>query len=709
MFFKGFGSHSKLVMSKDEFVSSLYEFLRWSGHTMPHAALHERFPIKSEVAKFGDIVKACAQLGLQVLYFKKSDIQLTNENLPLLAIFSDGSARVCKGLSNDGAVVFSGGDSDDGNRHDLSTVLGFIKVRIDSRKLHEEIFGAAGASANWFWKPFMSNWWAYLQGAVAAAFINVLSVVAALYAMQVYNRVLPSKSTSTLMVLTTGVLLVYVIDFILKTLRAYVLDYAGKRVDLDLSEAVFVQGVGVRMESRPQHVGTFISQLREHESIRDFLMSTAIFVLSDLPFLAIFLMVMWIIGGQIVYIPLVVIPVVIVLTALLQWPMSRYSMEHVREKNARSGLLIEAVEGAETLKTLNAEWRMKRRWRELTEISSSTNIKVKSLTNLSANIAATAQQVMFVAIIAYGAILVQDGKLTAGALMACSILAGRALAPVSQLVGIITKVHHVRASAKVLDKIMALPVDRPLNVGFLNLEHFLGKINLVSTEFAYSGTDLPVLRVNSLEIKAGEKVAILGRTGSGKSTLLRLLSGLYMPTRGRVLLDDVDIHHVDPIKLRRVMGYMTQDVRLFAGTLKENLLLGAGPVDDDKLLEISRVTGIDRFVGAHPKGFDLPVYEGGGGMSGGQRQAIGLARLMLSEPKVYLLDEPTASMDQQTEREFIARFSDYVNDKRTLVVVTHKPSILALVDRIVILEQGQVVLDGPRDDVLRKLSALPTT
>lgn len=694
-----------LKIEREDFVSAVSIWLRWSGHTLPFSVFTDRFPLPAGLYDLQKMKKAAAVLGLYVNYGRnRQSVSLTPQNFPVLAVFENGHVVACQGVDANGDLIFSGAPAANLISNKPADVICWISVKIDPRRLHEEIFGATGAAGDWFWKPFKSNWWAYLQGALAAGVINVLSIIGALYSMQVYDRVLPSKASNTLVVLTVGVLIVYVLDFALRSLRAYMIDYAGKKVDLKLSDAVFSQGIGIRMEARPQHTGTFISQLREHESIREFLMSTTIFVLSDIPFLLIFIFVIWLIAGQLIYVPLIVITLVLLVAGIIQWPLARYSIEHVKETNARSGLLIESIEGAETLKTLNAEWRMKKRWRELTELLSNTSLKVKALTNLGGNIASSAQQVMYVGVIAYGAILVQRGELTAGALMACSILSSRAIAPITQLVGIITRIHHMRASSRVLDKIMAMPVDRPVDVSYLSLQRHAGSYNLSNIEFSYLGSDIPVLQIHQLQISAGERVAILGRTGSGKSTLLRMLSGLYMPTKGRILMDDVDIHQIDPTRFRSAVGYMTQDVKLFAGTLKENLFLGAGVVDDDKLIAVSAVTGIDRYVKAHHKGYDLPVYEGGGGMSGGQRQAVGLARMMLSDPKVFLLDEPTASMDQQTEREFIDRFKAYIPKESTLVVVTHKPSILALVDRIIIIEQGRVFMDGKRDEILSRLS-----
>lgn len=616
---------------------------------------------------------------------------------------SNDAVRAIRQMDMQGRMISSqvGGDAAIVSMDD---VIGWIEVSVTAKRLHQEILGVDGTDAGWFWNAFIANWWAYLQGAIATGFASLLALAAAIYSMQVYDRVIPSDSTNTLTVLTVGVVIVYSLELILRTFRAYVIDYAGKKVDLNVSEKVFNQGMGIRMEARPQHTGTFIAQLREHESLRDFVMSAAIFTLADFPFLIIFLAVMWMIGGDLVFIPMVVIPALILVCGLLQWPMMKLSREHIKESNARSGLLIESIEGAETLKTLNAEWRMRRRWRELTELVSSTSMHVKSISNLTSNLTSTTQSLMYVAIIAIGALKIRDGDLTSGALIACSILAGRAAAPVSQFIGLFSRIYQVKASAQTLDRIMSMPVDRPSDANFLMLEHSQSKLSFANAQFSYGDSDVLALNLPQLEIAPGERVALLGRTGSGKSTLLRLLSGLYMPTKGRVLMDGVDIHQIDPSIFRRTVGYMTQDVRLFSGTLKENLLLGAGDVSDDRLLNAAKVTGIDRYASYHPKGFDLPIYEGGGGLSGGQKQAVGLARLMLADPKVFLLDEPTAAMDQQTEREFIQQFSSWLGKDCSLVIATHKPSILSMVSRIIVLEQGQVIMDGPRDQILQQLA-----
>jgi len=695
---------AKIKLDRDAFIEALASWMRWRGHAIPHNMLSQRFPLESGEVTLPALQKAGRSVGIHLNFKKRNKVLPKPESFPIIAVMENGTVSAVRQMDMQGRMVSSqvGGDT-----AIVSTdhIVGWVQVNVTAKRLHQQILGANSSDASWFWDAFAANWWAYLQGAIATGFASLLALSAAVYSMQVYDRVIPSDSTNTLMVLTIGVVIVYVLELVLRTFRAYVIDYAGKKVDIDVSEKVFNQGIGIRMESRPQHTGTFISQLREHESLRDFVTSAAIFTLADFPFLIVFLVAMWLIGGNLVFIPLAVIPALIIFSALMQWPMMKLSQEHIKESNARSGLLIESMEGAETLKTLNAEWRMRRRWRELTELVSGTGMRVKSISNFTANFASTAQSLVYIAIVALGALMIRDGDLTAGALIACSILAGRAVAPVSQIIGLLTRIYQVKASAQTLDKIMNMPVDRPSNANFLMLDRCQGNLSLVNVQFSYGESDVVALNIPKMDIVPGERIALLGRTGSGKSTLLRLLSGLYMPTKGRVLMDGVDIHQIDPSIFRHSVGYMTQDVRLFSGTLKDNLLLGAGDVSDDRLLEAAKVTGIDRYVSHHPKGFDLPIYEGGGGLSGGQKQAVGLARLMLADPRVFLLDEPTAAMDQQTENEFIKHFSTWLGKDRSLVIATHKPSILSLVTRIIVLEQGRVVMDGPRDQVLQQLSA----
>lgn len=694
-------------ISRESYLFAISTWLRWRGHLMPENLFSQRLPATEPMTPWKQLREVSHQVGLDLYWSKPGRKLPPQQTFPRLAVLADGRVCPVRGIDTTGRMLAR--SSTEAFELRPEDVVAWLEVKLHPEVLQQQVFGTLDGRKKWLWSAFVSQWWACVLTAIAAILINVLAVAGSLYSMQVYDRVIPSDAQNTLLVLTSGVLIAYAFDFVLRTIRASIVDYASKSIDHELSSKVFSQAVGVRMEARPAHIGTFIAQLREHETVREFLLSSTVFILSDLPFLFIFLAAIWLIGGYLVLVPLAAIPLVVFATAIVQWPMLKLSRAHVKESSARAGLLIESVEAAETLKTLNAEWRMARRWRELTELVSGTGMKIKAISNFSSNLATSIQSVMYVVIIAAGAILIRKGELTAGALMACSILASRALAPVAQLVMLMARIFQVTASANTLSKIMALPVDRPANANFLSLDKLYGGMSLQNVEFNYGGGDVQALNIKELAIGPGERVALLGRTGSGKSTLLRLLSGLYMPTRGRILMDNVDIHHVDPAGFRQVVGYMTQDVRLFAGTLKENLLLGAATATDDEVLSAAKVTGVDRIAAGHPRGFDLPINEGGSGLSGGQKQAVGLARLLLGKPKVFLLDEPSASMDQQTEREFIERFSKSIEVDSALVVATHKPSILSMVSRVIVLDQGRVVLDGPRDLVLSKLAGVPVS
>lgn len=729
---------AKLLIDRDSFVTSLSHWLRWRGHTLSHDIFSQRFALPAGSHELDALQNCASELGLRVK-LREGVVNVPqnsagHDEFPAVALLKNGTCVLVRGKTQDGDWVVSHTAkfvrsrlNDDAppispgstgqaevlervaqerTQPELITdkdVLGWIPVQLERRRLHEEMFGPARTPRAWIWATVRRQWGLYAQGAVAAAFINILAALAALYSLQIYDRVIPTNAQSTLWVLTIGVLGLYMFDFILRSLRSYLIDTASRRVDLKLSGQVFEQALGVRMEARPQHMGTFISQLREHESVREFLMSGVLFVISDLPFILVFLVMIYVIGGSLVLVPAIAIPVMILLSLLVQIPLAKLARANQREGSARSGLLIEAVEGAETLKTLNAEWRMSRRWQELSQLLSGTMLKTKNWSNLNNNLAYTLSQVVYVAVIVMGVYLTTKGDLTTGALVAVSILVGRCMQPVSGLVALLVRYHQARSSTETLDNIMGLPVDRPADQSFISLNKHAGQLQVQNLQFSYVANDMLAVDVPHILIQPGEKVAILGRTGSGKSTLLRLLSGLYLPTRGRVRLDGLDVSQIDPTRFRESVGYLTQDVRLFAGTLKENLLLGCGPVSDDKLMAAVKATGVDRMVQMHPQGLDMPIFEGGGGLSGGQRQAVGLARMMLCEPVVCLLDEPTASMDQQSETELIQRLDWVKNPAVTLVVVTHKPSMLQWANRVVVMEQGRVITDGPKESVLKLL------
>lgn len=720
------------LLDRDTLVAAISHWLRWRGHTLSHDVFSQRFAVPSGAHTFKTLRRAARTMGVELRLSEgqtpPGESASGQREFPAIAVLRSGTCALVRGRTPTGQWVCSnlgvpvaGVEASEPSADaaapapaanastvllaDSEDIVGWLRPQIERRRLHEELFGPSQVAHGWIWAALRAQWSLYLQGAVGASIINVLAALSALYTMQVYDRVIPTNATSTLWALTIGVLVLYAFDFVLRSLRSHVIDTASRRVDLRLAGFVFQRALSIRMEARPQHMGMFISQLREHEGIREFLLSGVLFVISDLPFIIFFLILIFAIGGSMAWVPLLLIPALILLSLILQWPLARLARENQKESAARSGLLIEAVEGAETLKTLNAEWRMSRRWHELSQLLAGTTLRNKFWSNLNNNLAYTFQQVGYVLMTVYGAYLVARGEVTTGAMVAVGILLGRCLQPISGLVNLMVRVHQVRTSAQTLERIMTLPVDRPADTSFVNLEKHTGDIVCENLQFSYTGNDHLALNVASLKITPGEKIAVLGRTGSGKSTLVRLLSGLYQPTRGRIRLDGVDIQQVDPTRLRETVGYLTQDVKLFAGTLKENLLLGCGPVSDDELMAAIKFSGVERVIAQHPLGLGMPIYEGGGGLSGGQKQSVGIARLILCKPQILLLDEPTASMDQQTESELIAKLGWVRNPEVTLIVVTHKPTMLAWADRIIVMDQGQIVADGPKDSVLRQLGA----
>lgn len=540
--------------------------------------------------------------------------------------------------------------------------------------------------------------------AVATIIGNLLALGGSLYSMQVYDRVIPTQGISTLMVLTTGVLLAGVIELILKSARSAILEQALKEIDLDLSHKIFLRLLNIRMDQFPASVGTLSSQVRSYESIRAFASSAVLYVCVDLPFALVFLIVIGMLAGPLV----AAVPAVFFVLALGVGMFYRKRIQdHAKTSTAASnrklGLLIETVESAETVKAAGASWHLLNRWGVLNRETVSEDLKIREYSEHASHVSAFMQQASYVMLVFTGAYVAStSGELTTGALIACSILSGRVLTPVGMLPGLLVQWGHAKAALENLEKVFALKNDNHDITSPLAPESVDGHFHAIDVRFSYRGRS-ETLALKSLSISAGEKVGILGMIGAGKSTLLKLLAGIYMPQQGRVLLDGLDIQHISRASLAQYVGYLPQDVRLFAGTLRDNLLFGLIGVSERALLAACGKTGLISLVSGHSKGLDLPIAEGGSGVSGGQKQLIAFTRLLLSKPTVFLLDEPTSAMDEGTEARTLSVLQKFVSSQQTLIVVTHKPALVALVDRLIILTPDGIVLDGPRDEVIRKL------
>ncbi len=555
---------------------------------------------------------------------------------------------------------------------------------------------------HWFWGTLAENRRLYRDVMLAAFLINLFAVALPLFTMNVYDRVVPNQAVETLWVLAGGLMLVLVADVVLRTMRGYFLDLAGSRVDIKLSAYIMGRVLGLRLENRPLSAGSFAANLRSFETVRDFITSATVTAFIDLPFALIFLIVIGWIAWPLILPILAGILLVLLYALTVHHKMHELSETTYRAGALRNATLVESLVGLEAIKALGAEGVMQRKWESSAAFLSRTAAQLRLLSSSTINSTMWAQQTVNVMVVVVGVYLIADNQLTLGGLIASTMLASRTMAPIGQVAGLLTQYHNAATALQSLDGILQQPVERPADSNFVSRQHFTGDIEFKDVDFSYPGEDVAALRGVSLKIRAGEHVGILGRVGSGKTTLEKLILGLYQPTAGAVLVDGIDLRQLDPAELRRNIGYVPQDVTLFYGSLRDNLTIAAPMADDAAVLRAAEVAGILDFVNSHPKGFDMTVGERGESLSGGQRQAVAIARAAINEPPILLMDEPTGSMDHSSEEGIKQRMQDFAAGK-TLLVVTHRTSLLDLVERIIVIDAGKIVADGPKAQVVEAL------
>lgn len=673
-------------------IKSVRQQMRW----------YEQLPAPRRLERLGHL------MGLSVSLQPREKVRWRNEILPALIEIDDGGLMVIESLDSEGKALYWLNDSGDVQREaELVELLlkgqGTI-VLLGAAKRGQD------ARIDDFVQPYRKHWfWQHFRGAkrqigeisLASIISNVLALAGILFSMQVYDRVIPAQSYSTLWVLFFGVLIAAALEYAIRLSRTVISDLMGKKIDLKISGMLFARALAIKNEARPKSTGSFISQLREIDQVRELLTSTTVGAAADMPFVLLFLAIMALVGGPLVFIPMLAIPLIVIPGILLQWPMAKLAKEGMRESALRNAVLVESIEGVEDIKALQAEPYFQRQWEQTHAVSANIGMQQRLWGARLSGWASTVQQLTYAGMLVFGSYLVLAGDITTGTMVACSLLSSRTIAPLMQLTMVFSRWQHAKTAMTGLDDLLKKPLDKPEEGKMAHCPVLSGHFQLRNLQYSYDvekGENS--ITVNNLEIKPGERVAILGKVGAGKSTLLKLLSGQASATRGKVIIDGVDISHIDPSDVRRQVGFLSQESRLFFGSLRQNLMLGHPHATESEMLQALRISGALSLVQQDAASLDRIILEGGRGLSGGQRQMVLLSRMILRNPQIVLLDEPTASMDEQLEEYVIRQMHGWLSG-RTLVLVTHRPALLKLVDRIVVLDNGRVVADGPKDQILQ--------
>ena len=700
------------LLHHDPLLGCLVEMTHLHGRPSTRAALTAGLPLEKGCLSPSLFPRAAARAGFACKIVRRTLDKIDTALLPAILLLKGDEACILLGWH---------GDAEDAVAHLLMPDTGQGEVRMPAAELRERYLGIAifcrprftfDARApevgkvklrHWFWGALAEQWPLYRDVVAAALLINVFALVMPLFTMNVYDRVVPNNAVDTLWMMALGVLLVIGMDFAIRVLRGHFIDLAGARIDVQLSSSIMERVLGMRMEGKPASVGSFASNLRAFESVRDFIASATVSALIDFPFALIFVFAIIWIAWPLALIPLIGIMIGVIYAFVVQHKMHELSETTYRASAMRNAALIESLTALETIKTQCAEGAVQQKWESTTAFLARVNAQSRMLSATAMNGAAAIQQTVNVVLVVGGVYLIHAGYLSMGGLIAVTMLGGRAIMPLGQAVGLLMQYQNARTALESLEKLMSDPVERG-DDEFIHRPELNGDIEFRDVSFSYPGQAEPALKNVSFSIRAGEKVVVIGRTGSGKSTLQRLILGLYKPTDGVIRIDGIDQRQLDPADLRRNIGFVGQDATLFYGTLRENISIGAPYADDSAVVHAAEIAGLSQFVNRHPQGFDMLIGERGESLSGGQRQEVAIARAVLMDPPILLMDEPSSAMDFSTEHQFKLRLRQYAAHK-TLVIVTHRTSLLELADRIIVVDDGKVVADGPREKVVEALQS----
>ncbi|WP_338483741.1 type I secretion system permease/ATPase [Pseudomonas trivialis] len=670
------------------------------------AMLTTGLPLAAQRLSAELLPRAAARAGLQGRLLQRKLEQIPTIALPAMLLLKEGRSAVLLGWDRDTARLLLS-ESDGGEVHVSRELLsqdysGRVFFAQPQHKFDVTNGTLIPRARSWFRDTLKRSRWLYADAIAASLVINLIALAAPLFVMNVYDRVVPNQATATLWVLAIGICGAYLFDLLLKSLRSLCLDLAGKKTDLIISATLFERIVGMAMKVRPARVGSYAQNIHEFQGMRDFLTSLTLTSLIDLPFTLIILLVIALLGGHLVWIPIIAFPLALGIGHMLQKPLTATLQRTMALGAERQSSLIETLAGLDAVKVNNAESERQYQWEQTIGTLSRLELRVKVLSGLAMNITLLIQQVAGVAMIIFGVYQIIDGNLSMGGLVACYMLSGRALGPLAQLSGLLTRYQQAKVTMVSVDEMMELPQERNYDERPLSRKALQGAMAFREVDFTYPNQQTLALRGINLNIRPGEKIGIIGRSGSGKSSLAKLLVGLYQPDAGSLLVDGVDIRQIDVSELRHNIGYVAQDIQLLAGTLRDNLVSGARYVDDEMVLQAAELAGVHEFARLHPQGYELQVGERGQNLSGGQRQNVALARALLLNPPILLLDEPTSAMDNTGEERLKQRLQSVIENK-TVILVTHRASLLSLVDRLLVIDRGQILADGPKAAVMEAL------
>ncbi|MBT9302184.1 MULTISPECIES: type I secretion system permease/ATPase [Pseudomonas] len=700
-------SHDPRTLHDDPLLDGLLALCALHQKPASAAMLTTGLPLPAQQLTADLLARAAARAGLQGRLLQRKLDSIPAIAMPALLLLKDGRSAVLLGWQGEDEAQVLLSESDGGEtivkREALADdYIGKVFFAQPQHKFDVSHGTLIPRARSWFRDTLKRSRWLYADAIAASFLINLIAMAAPLFVMNVYDRVVPNQATATLWVLATGIFIAYVFDLVLKSLRSLCLDLAGKKTDLIISATLFERIVGMSMKYRPARVGSFAQNIHEFQSLRDFLASLTLTSLIDLPFTLLIFMVIAILGGHLVWIPMLAFPIALGIGYLLQKPLVATMERTMALASERQSSLIETLAGLDAVKVNNAESERQYQWEQTIGTLSRLELRVKMLSGLSMNITLLIQQLAGVIMIVFGVYQIIDGNLSMGGLIACYMLSGRALSPLASLSGLMTRYQQAKVTMVSTDQMMELPQERNFEERPLSRRTLQGAIECRGLNFTYPNQQNMALKNINLVIKPGEKIGIIGRSGSGKSSLAKLIVGLYQPDSGALLVDGVDIRQIDVSELRHNVGYVPQDIQLLAGTLRDNLVSGARYVEDEVVLQAAELAGVHEFARLHPQGYELQVGERGQNLSGGQRQNVALARALLLNPPILLLDEPTSAMDNTGEERLKQRLQAVVENK-TVVLVTHRASLLSLVDRLLVIDRGQILADGPKAVVMEAL------